>query len=532
MARSPVGSKRDAVGGRGAGRWPFWVAVAVLVVGLVVTAVLTLVSSGLYTRNETRLLDLRARDVGTALTAALPTIQTPLASAAELAEATNGSAAKFRQFIAPSVGPGGGRPFISASLWRASDPGRGPLTVVGAPSVLASSMEEAQPFLRRAATSSGLSVIGLLGGPSPRLGYAFSARGPFIAYGASALPADRYAPVQNSSTFTDIDYALYLGDSTKRSDLLVASVRQLPLNGRLRTVRVPFGNTVFTVTVAARGPLAGSLPQRLPWAIAIVGVLLSIGAAALTARLIERRDENRRLFREQRGIAQTLQNALLPATLPQLPGLQTSARYEAGGEGVEVGGDWYDLIPLGGRRLLLVVGDVSGRGLKAATMMVSLRFAIHAYAVQGDSPAGILAKLSDLVNVNTDHQMATVLFALVDVETRTVSVTSAGHLPPLLIGNGASQFVEGDVGPPVGVDRNASYSSTTVSAPAGATLLAFTDGLVERRGENIDVGLERLRDQASTNHATLEQLITRVVEELRDDAAKDDTAIAGIRWVS
>ena len=192
--------------------------------------------------------------------------------------------------MTPYVGQGSGRPFVSVSLWRASDPGRGPLVVLGAPSVLASRKEEAQPFLRRAARSSGLSVIGLLGGPTPRLGYAFSAgAGRFVAYGASALPANRYAPVPNESAFSDLDYALYLGPSAKPAALLVASARRLPLSGRHTTVTVPFGNTHFTITVAARRSLGGSLPQRLPWAIAIVGTLLSLGAAALTARLIDRR---------------------------------------------------------------------------------------------------------------------------------------------------------------------------------------------------------------------------------------------------
>ena len=306
-------------------------------------------------------------------------------------------------------------------------------------------------FLRRAARSSGLSVIGLLGGPTPRLGYAFSAgAGRFVAYGASALPANRYAPVPNDSAFSDLDYALYLGPSAKPAALLVASARRLPLSGRHTTVTVPFGNTHFTITVAARRSLGGSLPQRLPWAIAIVGTLLSLGAAALTARLIDRRRvaedlagrleeiaaENRRLYGEQRGIAQTLQRALLPQKRPHLPGLQVSARYEAGVDGVEIGGDWYDLIALDEHRLLLVIGDVSGRGLPAATTMASLRYAVRAYAAQGDAPAVLLSKLSGLLNVNADGQIATVLCAMIDAPAYEMTVTNAGHLPALLIRNG------------------------------------------------------------------------------------------------
>ena len=134
-------------------------------------------------------------------------------------------------------------------------------------------------------------MIGLLRGPHPTLGYAFTGRtgGPFAAYGESALPRNRYSPVQKSSAFNDLNFALYLGRSTNPANLLIASVRRLPLNGRRSVVTVPFGDTSFTVSVTARRPLGGSLPQRLPWAIAIVGTLLTLGAVALTAGLIQRR---------------------------------------------------------------------------------------------------------------------------------------------------------------------------------------------------------------------------------------------------
>src|SRR5579875_1469186 len=118
-------------------RWPFWIAVAVLVVGLAVTGVLTWISAREYHHNETRLIELRAHDVAGALTSALPSIQTPLASAAALADATDGNRAKFERFIAPYVGVGNGRPFASVSLWRISDLDGGPVAVAGTTPVLA-----------------------------------------------------------------------------------------------------------------------------------------------------------------------------------------------------------------------------------------------------------------------------------------------------------------------------------------------------------------------------------------------------------
>jgi serine phosphatase RsbU (regulator of sigma subunit) len=207
-----------------------------------------------------------------------------------------------------------------------------------------------------------------------------------------------------------------------------------------------------------------------------------------------------------------------------------SARYEPGEKGVEIGGDWYDVIPLDDQRLLMVVGDVTGRGLRAAATMASLRYAIHAYAAHNDPPAVILAKLSKLLHVTTDGQLATVLCAVVDVGARRVTVTNAGHLPPLLISGDHGEYLNSEVGLPIGVQEDATYRSTTVSAPRAATLLAFTDGLVERRDETLDHGLARLRETATGKSGDLRDLLSQSISQLRHDPSDDDTAIVGLRW--
>ncbi len=529
------------------GRWPFWVPVGVLLVGLIITGVLVWISASTYQSNEKRLLNLRVRDAGALVAEAVTGVQTPLASAAALADATGGDVAKFKKFIAPSV-TGKTPQFVSVSLWRLGSDQTGPLAVAGkAPSVLGASPQRAEAFFAGDARRSQLGVIGLLQSPSPRLGYAFTSpglTGRYVVYAESALPASRRSKFQSSSSFADLNYALYLGNLQRPEDLLVSDLKSLPIRTQHASISIPFGTNSFTFVVTPRHPLVGSFPERLPWLIAIVGVLLSIGAALLTMRLIQRRrhaedladsleqiaDENRRLYSEQRSIAQTLQHALLPEVLPKVRGVETGARYEAGVEGVDIGGDWYDLIALDDHRLLLVVGDVSGRGLRAAATMASLRYAIHAYAAQDDPPATILTKLSKLVNVGRTGQLATILCALVDVEAHKLTVTSAGHLPPLLISNGTGTFVKSAVGVPIGVNSRATYTSTAVSTPPAATLLAFTDGLVERRGESIDAGLQRLQTAATGNHCDLDQLLGRLLEELRHDG-DDDTAIAGLRWL-
>lgn len=538
------GDERSLV--RARRRLPYWPAVGVAVLGLVITGVLVWLAASTYTNNEKRLLNLRVRDAAALIAEALPSVQTPLASSAALADATGGDVQKFRSFIGPSVGTG--RQYVSVSLWRLSAGGARLLSVIGPTPVLAQTPARAGAFFTRAASSAQLSVIGLLGGAQRRLGYAFTSpglTGHFVAYAESALPANRRSKLQSSSSFADLHYALYLGRTQNSADLLVSDLNDRPIGGRHAATTIPFGDSAFTFVVAAKHPLEGTFAQRLPWLIAIVGIVVSLGAAFLTRRLLDRRnqaeqlarslersaEENRRLYAEQRTIAQTLQHALLPEGLPEIQGVQASARYEAGVEGVDVGGDWYDLIGLDDRRLLLVVGDVSGRGLRAAATMAELRFAIHAYAAQDDPPAVILSKLSRLVNVNKSGQIATILCMLVDVGRHRVTVTSAGHLPPLLISDGSGTFIHSEVGVPIGVNSNGGYTSTAVDAPPASTLLAFTDGLVERRGESIDTGLARLEEAATSRPADLDTLLDFLVTDLRADGGDDDTAIAGLRWL-
>jgi serine phosphatase RsbU (regulator of sigma subunit)/type II secretory pathway pseudopilin PulG len=532
---------RDAVAHE---RWPYWAGVAILIVGLLATGILTWVSAAQYNNNEKRLLQLRVKEVAAVLAEAQPATDTPLASAAALVDATNGDVHKFARFATPYVGSGPGQ-FPSISLWR---PGGGrPVATVGGPSLLSGSPSTAQSFIARAAGSSMLSIIGLHPPSLTRIGYAYpSATRRFIVYAERPLPADRRSRLQSNSAFSDLDYAVYLGPSVTPGRLLVTSVSNPPLRGEQARTKVPFGNTALTLVVSPRGSLAGTLPQQLPWIIAIVGTILTLVATALTVRLVERRRsaehlagrldraliENQQLYAEQRTIAQTLQHALLPEELPVIAGAEASARFEPGERGVEIGGDWYDVIPLDDQRLLVVVGDVSGRGLRAAATMASLRFAIHAYAAQDDPPAAILTKLSRILSVTETGQIATVLCAVVDLGSRQVTVASAGHLPPLLISDGHGEYVEVETGVPIGAQSGAPYTSITVPASPSATLLAFTDGLVERRGEALDRGLERLRNAATADHQDLPELLGTLVAELRHEPSDDDTAIVGLRWTN
>jgi serine phosphatase RsbU (regulator of sigma subunit) len=533
---------------RSVSQWkPSRVAVAALLLGLVVTAAFALISRGLYDRNENRLLRLRAREVGSVLTAVVPSIQTPLASAAELADATAGDRRRFRVFMAPYVGQG--RQFASASLWRLGAAMPAPTAVVGTAPILASLSEQARAFFAHAERSPRLNVTGILAAAQPSLGYEFSTPGTkhgFAVYAENPLPKDRRSKLASNSAFSDLNYALYLGHSRHAKDLLVTSLHRFPITGRQASDVVPFGDSAFTIIVTPNGPLGGTFFENLPWIVVVVGVLLSLAAALMTDRLARRRQyaeqltgvldrvaaENHRMYTEQRGIAQTLQHALLPDALPQFSGLQVSARYIPAASGIDVGGDWYDVVALGDQQLLLVIGDVSGHELQSATTMALLRHATLAYAAEDRRPAAVLAKLSDFVNRGEHDYFATVLCALIDVDAHWLTIASAGHIAPLLINGDASRYVQFKVNVPIGVSRELDYEETTVSVPPGSTLVAFTDGLVERRGEALDTGLARLRDTATGQRLAPDDLVATLTRDLASEDHNDDTAIVVMQWES
>jgi serine phosphatase RsbU (regulator of sigma subunit) len=366
----------------------------------------------------------------------------------------------------------------------------------------------------------------------------------FAVYAESAIPPNRRLRIESNSAFSDLNYALYLGTTQRQADLVATSLSHLPVTGRHAVTMVPFGDSSFTLVMTARGNLGGGLSADLPWVIAVLGTLLAVTAALVTERLTRRRThaedaatelgvvagENERLYAEQRGLAEALQHALLPLDVPAFTGVEIGLQYLPGVGGVEIGGDWYDIIHVDDGAFVLVVGDVSGRGLRAATVMASLRYAIRAYAAQGDGPATILDNLSKLLSLGGDGHFATVICALVDIEQHQMIVANAGHLNPLLIDGNEARYVATDAGVPVGVFEHTSYPSVTVPIPRGATLVAFTDGLIERRGEDLDVGLERMRHAALASNGSLDDMLRQVLHDLTPDGSDDDIAVVGVRW--
>jgi anti-sigma regulatory factor (Ser/Thr protein kinase) len=216
----------------------------------------------------------------------------------------------------------------------------------------------------------------------------------------------------------------------------------------------------------------------------------------------------------ERQVAETLQRSLLP-TLPEVPGLGLAARYRPGSAESRIGGDWYDLIPLRGGKVAAVIGDVVGRGTKAAARMAHLGSALRAYALEGLRPEVILERMNSFVLEGERGGMVTLLYAVVDPDGGTLQVASAGHPPPLVRAPGEEPvFVEAPAGSPLGVTRFPTYSESVTTLNPWSTVLLYTDGLVEGPDLPIAAGLDRLRQAVSEVSAEPDELCGAVLRSL------------------
>ncbi|MET9851021.1 PP2C family protein-serine/threonine phosphatase [Streptomyces ossamyceticus] len=237
--------------------------------------------------------------------------------------------------------------------------------------------------------------------------------------------------------------------------------------------------------------------------------------------------ENARRFEHNRDIAETLQRALL-TELPLTPGLRLAARYLPATRGLNIGGDWYDAFrqPDGG--LITVIGDVTGHGLHAAVMMSQLRTALRAYAVEGKSPGQLLTQLHLLLHHLQPDLYATAVIARFHPQEPTLTWAAAGHPPPVLRSpDGEVRVLDAKPGAMLGIPLRQEIADHTVPLPPGSTLALYTDGLVERRAQGIDPGIDRLaRTLGALRPSTLDEDLERsadlLLHPLLDDSEHED----------
>jgi PAS domain S-box-containing protein len=257
-----------------------------------------------------------------------------------------------------------------------------------------------------------------------------------------------------------------------------------------------------------------------------------VGLLRLAADRVALAMEHVRLYEREHRVAVTLQRSLLPERLPNVPGFAVSARYQPAATEPGVGGDWFDVIPIPGGSIGLVMGDVAGKGLVAASMVGQLRSALRAYALEGHEPARVVEQLNRLLWTDaSESRMATLVYAVVDATGAGVRWVNAGHLPPMLAIDGCTpRFLEGGRSVPLGVLPFPTFEEVSASIEPGATVVLYTDGLVERPGSHIDAGLARLVEVVGEAPDDPEALCDHVLEVLvPNGGASDDVALLALR---
>ncbi len=234
----------------------------------------------------------------------------------------------------------------------------------------------------------------------------------------------------------------------------------------------------------------------------------------------------------ERKRAEVLQRSFVPERLPEIPGLQVAARFVPGGTGVDVGGDWYDVLELDSGHIGVAIGDVAGRGIQAASLMGQLRNALRAYAFEHHPPAAALEQLNRLAWRHDGVVMATLIYLVLDPASGHVRLASAGHLPPLKTGpDGETVYLEEGRSLPLGVARETLYTEAEYVLEPGSSLLLYTDGLIEKRSTPIDHGLEQLaRSVRAAPRHDLEALCESLLAPV--SGAEDDVALLALRSVA
>ncbi|MFC9228944.1 SpoIIE family protein phosphatase [Streptomyces decoyicus] len=244
--------------------------------------------------------------------------------------------------------------------------------------------------------------------------------------------------------------------------------------------------------------------------------------------------DNARRYTRERTMAMTLQRSLMPRGLPEQDALEVAHRYLPAQAGV--GGDWFDVIPLPGARVALVIGDVVGHGLHAAATMGRLRIAVHNFSALDLSPDELLGHLDELVthidvqDEDTDDGPAitgaTCLYVIYDSVSGRITAATAGHLPPAVAHpDGRVEFLHSPVSPPLGLGTGLPFETAELPLPEGSRLVLYTDGLVENRSRDLDTGMEALRAALTGPDRTPEDTCATVLQSLLPARSTDDVAL-------
>jgi serine phosphatase RsbU (regulator of sigma subunit)/anti-sigma regulatory factor (Ser/Thr protein kinase) len=238
-------------------------------------------------------------------------------------------------------------------------------------------------------------------------------------------------------------------------------------------------------------------------------------------------------YEQEKDLAQGLQQAMLPRSIPSVPGADIAVRYRSASLGRDIGGDWYDVIPLPGGRVGAVIGDVQGHDTHAAAVMGQLRIVLRAYAAEGHTPATVMARASVFLHELDTERFATCLYAETDLSTGVVQVVRAGHIDPVMrLTDGTCRRLAVEGGLPLGLSAEfgrLEYPVATVELDPGHTLLLCTDGLVEQPGVDLDEGMHTLGELICSGPDDVHDLADRLIDVAEERGGDDDVALLLLR---
>jgi serine phosphatase RsbU (regulator of sigma subunit) len=288
------------------------------------------------------------------------------------------------------------------------------------------------------------------------------------------------------------------------------------------------GRTLVAPLLRAGGPPAGVIQLSGPASGAFTDQdeAMVVQFASMTAIAVE----NAQRFQHERWVAATLQQSLLPQDVHETGRGLVAVRYRAGGEGVDVGGDFYDVVAPDAHRLGLALGDVMGKGVHAAATMGQLRMALRAYASDGRAPSEVVAGLDRLMASLRVDAFATMAYLDLDLVQETGRLTIAGHPPPVLrTPDGAVRLLDGPSTRPLGLIGAEVPPEVAVAVPAGSLVVLYSDGLVEGRDLPLDEGLGRLLEEVRVGPESPEGMCDHLLRTMSDLAGHDDTALLVLR---
>ncbi|MEU0083403.1 SpoIIE family protein phosphatase [Streptomyces sp. NPDC006274] len=239
------------------------------------------------------------------------------------------------------------------------------------------------------------------------------------------------------------------------------------------------------------------------------------------------------LYEQEHDLAEGLQQAMLPRRIPDVPGAEIAVRYRSARFGQDIGGDWYDVIPLPGGRVGAVIGDVQGHDTHAAAVMGQLRIVLRAYAAEGHPPATVMARASVFLHELDTDRFATCIYAEADLSTGVVQVVRAGHVDPLMRDrNGTCRRLAMSGGLPLGLSAEfgrLEYPVVIIELDPGQTLVMYTDGLVEQPGSDLDDGMRALSELVREGPRDVQRLADRLCEVVDEREGDDDVALLLLR---